>query len=443
MNGTSTMRYYILILTFIFSLASTAMAKTVESHNATLLSFKGAIGPASTEYLKKGLKQAAQNHAYLVIFELDTPGGLVTSMREMVELMLSSTLPVVVYVSPSGARATSAGTFLVYASNIAAMAPGTHLGSATPVSFGLPSETKNKKKTSASAMERKVMEDATAYIRSLAQLRGRNVQWGEAAVLKGKSLSATEALKMGVIDIVANNLKDLLTQINQKTVKLNHTTLTLDTDDTVIEPFKMDWRTRFLSIITDPNVAYILLLVGIYGLLFEFTTPGMVLPGTIGAIALLLALYALHLLPINYVGASLIMLGLILLLVEIFSSGFGILGAGGVVSFAIGSIFLLDRKVPGFSISLPLILSTTAVTAVFFLALVQLVIRSHLKPVVSGKEHFIGKKTHVFQNAQGVLQVHLEGEAWNIKADVPLAVDQWVEIKDVEGLTLVVQPVKT
>lgn len=435
------MKHLILAFALLFSVTTCVFAEPSQKETVTLLDFKGPIGPASVEYFRMGLKQAAQSQSRFLIFQLNTPGGLMTSMRDIIEDILSASMPVVVYVAPSGARASSAGTYILYASNIAVMAPGTHLGAATPVNMMAPEEKPAGKTqyTTSSTMKIKALEDATAYIRSLAQLRDRNVQWAEQAVLKGESISAEEALKIKVIDMVARDLPDLLKQIHLREIKFNNQTIKLDTQQLKLNEIEMDWRIQFLNFITDPNIAYILLLIGICGLFFEFTTPGLVVPGVVGAIAFLLALYALYLLPVNYAGAGLMLLGITMIAIEATSVGFGILGVGGIISFIIGSIFLLDRDVPGFYIRLPVVFAITGFMTAFFLIVMQLAARSHLRPIVSGKENLMGKKGRVIKTAQGTFQIHIEGEIWQVDSDEPLKEGEWVEVIQVKGLVLIVK----
>jgi len=334
---------------------------------AALLEITGAIGPAVQDFIHRGLGRAVKQGDQVVILRIDTPGGLSKSMRGIIKDILSSPIPVIAYVAPSGARAASAGTYILYASHIAAMAPGTNLGAATPVSIVSPGTGKDKKKAKAkSASMLKAINDAKAYIRSLAQLRGRNVKWAEKAVSEAASLSAQEALKINVINFVAKNIPDLLRQANGKTVIVQGNQKELKTVGLSVKQIMPDWRTKFLAVITDPSVAYILLMIGFYGLFFEFANPGFVVPGVVGAICLLLALYAFQLLPINYAGLGLILLGMAFIVAEAFMPSFGALGIGGVISFVIGSIMLLKTDVTGYRLPWGLIIGVTLVTGFFF-----------------------------------------------------------------------------
>lgn len=427
-------RCWMPVLLFLFS--SFSFAQTEKT--ALLLNIKSAISPATQEYIERGLSQAAKQNAQVVILQLDTPGGLDKSMRGIISNILASPIPVIAYVAPSGARAASAGTFILYASHIAAMAPGTNLGAATPVNIA--GDGSEKKEKSPDAMEKKVTQDAMAYIRSLAQLRNRNVQWAEQAVKQGASLSANEALQMKVIDVIATDIPDLLTKINNRQVSIQGQTKTLATDKLSVNEFTPDWRVKFLNIITDPNVVYILMLLGIWGLFFEFSNPGFVLPGVTGAICLLLALYGFQLLPINYVGFALIIFGIGCLIAEAFVSSFGALGIGGIIAFALGSLFLVETGA-GFQIAWQLILAATLTTAAFFLLIVNIALRSRFRPVVSGREELIGQTGVVEVDANGLMRMRVKGEMWQVHAEQPLHQGTLVRVIRVDGLTLLVEPV--
>lgn len=439
-NTWSFSKFYFLsiVLSLCFAMPVAHAAK-----NALLLDVNTAIGPATQDYIQRGLDSAAKTNANLVILRLDTPGGLETSMRGINRAILASTIPIVTYVAPAGARAASAGTFILYASHIAAMAPGTNLGAASPVGFGMPSsEPENNKNKPPDTMTKKATNDAAAYIRSLAQLRGRNVDWAEKAVREAVSLSAEEALKINVIDLIATDIPDLLNKINGRLVKLPNGTVQLQTKDLSITSVEKDWRFQFLSIITDPSVAYILLLIGIYGIFFEFYNPGFVLPGVVGAISLLLALYAFQLLPINYVGFALLLLGLSFMIIEIYIASFGVLGIGGVIAFAVGSIFLLDTNVPGFSIAWQLILVMALVSAAFFLVVINLAYRSMRKKVVSGREALIGSEGVVLEYSKTYSAVRIQGEIWKAQSEKPLHPGQRIRVTQISGLLLTVEPIE-
>lgn len=416
------------------------------ANQALLLEITGAISPATQDYIQRSMDYAKNHEVKLIILRLDTPGGLETSMRGINRAILSSSIPVVTYVAPQGARAASAGTFILYASHIAAMAPGTNVGAASPVSIGggmlSPGSEGNNAKKVTSTEEKKATNDAAAYIRSLAQIRDRNVDWAEKAVREAVSLSASEALKLKVIDLIADNTSDLLQKINGRTIHIQGGEQTLQTANLTVESYQPDWRFQFLSIITDPSVAYILLLIGIYGLFFEFYNPGFVLPGVAGIICLLLALYAFQLLPINYAGFALLLLGITFMVIEIFISSFGVLGIGGIIAFAVGSIFLLDTNIPGYGIAWQLILIMCVVTAIFFLVVINLAVRSMRKKVVSGRESLIGSEGVVINYIENQAMVRIQGEIWSAQSSQALRPGQKIRVKEVSGLLLTVVPVE-
>ena len=419
------------------------------------LTIEGAIGPASADYFARAMDKASRLNAQLVVIRMDTPGGLDSAMRHIIKQITNSSVPVATYVSPTGARAASAGTYILYASHIAAMAPGTNLGAATPVSIGgLPGadkakpEEKNKgndKNTdqapgNADAMRHKVVNDAVAYIRSLADLHGRNADWAEKAVREAASLPAQEALKLKVIDIVASGMDDLLKQINGRKLQVLGQTRQLHTTGSAVTVIEPDWRSRLLSVITDPNVAYILLLIGIYGLIFEFANPGSIVPGTVGAICLLIALYAFQLLPINYAGVALLLLGVALMVGEAFQPSFGILGIGGTVAFVIGSIILLETDAPGFGIDISIIITFTVISVLVFIFVIGMAIRARRRPVVSGLEQLVGGEARVMADFDHQGQVAIHSETWTAISPTPVKKDQTVKVTGMKGLTLQVEP---
>ncbi|BCT67479.1 nodulation protein NfeD [Nitrosospira sp. NRS527] len=448
----------ILLLLPTFVPAAPVMVTTVD----------GPIAPASADFVQRSLERAAAEGALLVVLQLDTPGGLDTSMRQIIRGILASPVPVAAFVAPSGARAASAGTYILYASHIAAMAPGTNLGAATPVQIGgLPEpgpepESRPKPSPGSSAnqadesggghiaaedkmpkkdaMSRKVIQDAAAYIRALAQMRKRNVEWAERAVHEAVSLSAVDALNLNVIDYVAADVPDLLRQLNGREVTILGQNLTLDTLSATIQVVEPDWRTRLLAVITNPSVAYILMLIGIYGLFFEFSNPGFVLPGVAGAICLLLALYAFQLLPVNYAGLALILLGIAFITAEAFLPSFGALGVGGMIAFIAGSLMLIDTDLPGYGIPWPMIAGISVASALFLIFVVGMALKSRRSPIVSGHEAMIGAIGEMLEDTSGEGMVRVHGELWNAHSEQPLARGQKVRVTGIDGLVLHVIP---
>jgi membrane-bound serine protease (ClpP class) len=418
------------------------------------ITIDGAIGPATAGYVKDALAKAAERRAAAVILSLNTPGGLATSMREIISDVLASPIPVIGYVAPSGAHAASAGTYILYATHIAAMAPGTNLGAATPVELGnpipgLPSSAPdkgNKDKGDSpnepgpkDAMAAKETNDAVAFIRSLAELRGRNADWAEKAVREAASLSASAALQEKVIDLIARNPADLLKQIDGRTVEIAGGEMRrLATKDTAIEALDPGWVSRFLSIITDPNVAVILLMVGIYGLIFEFMSPGAVAPGVVGTICLLLGLYALNMLPINYAGLALMLLGMTLLAVEAVNPT-AVLGFGGVASFLLGAMMLLKVEAPGYRLSWTVVGIAAAMFAALILTVLGSLRRARRSPVRVGAQAMRGQSAEVLDWNDIEGHVFTQGERWQARGAEAFKPGETVEVANVTDLTLVVR----
>jgi len=421
-----------------------------------------AIGPASADFVARALARAADEHAQLVVLQIDTPGGLDRSMRQIVKDILASPVPVAAFVAPSGARAASAGTYILYASHIAAMAPGTNLGAATPVNMGAPdalpappqkpgdARTKESKEQPApttepaaeqSAMNKKQVHDAAAYIRSLAQLRGRNVAWGERAVREAVSLSADEALNEKVIDITARDVSDLVAKLNGRKVTTAAGERVLATTDVTMISIEPDWRTRFLAVITDPSVALLLLMAGVYLLIFEFMNPGMALPGVLGAISLLLGLFALQMLPVSYAGLGLLLLGLTFMIAEVFMPAYGSLGVGGIVAFVVGAVMLIDTDVPGFGIPPGLIVAVVVVTALFIFLVVGVAMKARRRPIVTGDDELIGSVGVALEDAETEGWARVHSEQWRVRSPVPLKRGQSVRVIARSDLVLSVQPV--
>ncbi len=417
-----------------------------------VLTLDGAVSPATADYSVRGIRRAAEAGAQLVVLRLDTPGGLDTSMRRIVREILASPIPVVGFVAPAGARAASAGTFILYACHIAAMSPATNLGAATPVEIGAPaggndrrrargkSESKAEEEATPDTLKRKQVHDAAAYIRSLAQLRGRNVEWAEQAVREAVSLSAADAKSKHVIDVIADDLTALLKQLDGQKIMVQGAERTLQTagaETTFLEP---DWRARLLAIIADPSVAMILMMVGVYGLIFEFANPGFVLPGVAGGICLLLALFAFQLLPVNYAGLGLILLGIACIIAEAFVPSFGTLGIGGAVALAIGSVILIQPGAAGFGVPLSFSIALAVASAAIVFFIVSLAARARRRPVGTGREDLLGARAVVVQDMQSEGWARVRGETWRVVSRVPLAGGQSVRVVAVDGLTLSVEP---
>lgn len=409
---------------------------------AILLDINGPIGPATQDYVHRGIEHAINENAELIILNLDTPGGLDKAMRDIIKDIINSPLPIVAYVTPAGARAASAGTYILYASHIAAMAPATNLGAATPVFIESPfatfSEKPSKEMAAHTPLETKIVNDAAAYIKGLAGLRGRNIAWAEKAVREGGSLPADEAVKLHIVDFIAQDIPELLKKLNGHVVTLQQQKKALHTQDLVVEHWGKDWRVRFLEMITDPSIAYFLLLLGIFGLFFELSNPGFVLPGVMGIISLLLAFYALQMLPVNYAGLGLLLAGLIFMTSELYITSYGVLGVGGVIAFVLGSILLFDMD--GYAIPWKLIFGMSLFFIGFFFMMIRLVLKSRQQRVVSGVKSLIGRIAVVIEDFDGIGWVKIGGETWKSRSAVPLKKGQKVKIIQITGLEFLVEP---
>jgi membrane-bound serine protease (ClpP class) len=424
------------------TMASNAPAGT----EALLVDIDGAIGPASLRHLTQALQEAQRDPLIaLIILRIDTPGGLVSTMREMIAGIIGARVPVIGYVAPSGARAASAGTYILYATNVAAMAPGTNVGAATPIELGgtptnLPGKKEQGKNDAApaDAAKTKAVNDMVAFIRSLAELRGRNAKWAEEAVRQASSISASEALKLGVIDLIADSVPELLTAIDGRKVKIAKDEQTLSTKGLTVRTMSPDALTQLLSVITDPNIALILMMIGVYGIIFEFFTPGTFAPGIIGAICLVLALYALNQLPFNYTGLALLLIGIVCMIGEVFTPTFGALTIGGLIAFVLGAVFLFDTDVPGFKLSWTVISAMALTSALMLTLLLGYVWRAMRRPVSTGEMTLVGRTATVvdWSGASGHVFVH--GERWAARSQDKLDKGQSVRILRLDGLTLIV-----
>ena len=415
-----------------------------------VLTLDGAIGPAISTYIQTGITGAAESGASLIVIQMDTPGGLDTAMRDIIQGILDSDVPVVTYVSPQGARAASAGTYILYASHVAAMAPATTLGAATPVQIGMPSlptagdeeESEDQGNAGTTAMERKMINDARAYIRGLAERNGRNAFWAESAVTDAAALSAEEALAENVVDIVAEDLNNLLVQLHGRELVIKGTAITLDTAGIPLQFHEMDWRMKMLTVLTNPSLILILGMIGLYGLVIEFYNPGFGFGGVVGIICLLLAGYGLQLLPVNYAGLALVALGLVLMGAEALMPSFGILGIGGIIAFLVGGVMLIDTQTEIFRISLPLLIAVATFTAILLGITLRMFMRIKKTETVSGIQTLVGLIGTSAGNFATEGTVKIQGELWHASTNTPLQHGDRVKVTAVDGLNLQVTKIR-
>ena len=427
----------LLLLTLLWSAFSTAAPTRVVE-----LEIDGPIGVATADYLNSGIEHAEEIGAELIIITIDTPGGLMKPMREIVQGILASTVPIAAYVGPAGARADSAGTYILLACHIAAMTPTSHLGAATPVPLvNSPAKKDSDDETAAPAMDRKIMNDAVSYIRSLADRHGRNADWAESAVTDAATLTAQEALEKNVIEFIAENQQELLALVDGYEVEIAGTSRTISTGDAEIEAFEANWRIRLLTVISNPEIVLLLGLIGLYGLMYEGWNPGAIVPGVVGAICLLLAAYALQVLPVNYAGLALIIVGIALMVAEAYAPSFGALGLGGIAAFVFGAIIMFDSGVPGFGISYAFVIGLGLGFAVLLIWLLGYLLKLRRRGAVTGKGSIVGGTAIAMEDFEGDGKVWLEGEAWHARSRGAVTKDEQLIVTRLDGLTLDVEPV--
>ena len=433
------------LLAIALALVTSAEEPQATTQGIWVIDIDGAIGPATSDYVLRGIADAEEADAKLVVLRMNTPGGLDNAMRDIIEAILSSDVPVASYVGPKGARAASAGTYISYASHVAAMAPATNLGAATPVQMGaptLPSPDQDGSPTQtdqATAMEKKMVNDASAYIRGLAELRDRNADWAEAAVREAASLDAESALAENVIDIIATDIPDLLTQLEGLVIDLNEEEVTLNLEGVDLYYYEADLRTEILSILTNPSMILVLGMIGIYGIILEFYNPGALVPGVIGAICLLLAAYSVQLLPLNYAGLALIILGVVLMVAEAMIPSFGILGIGGIIAFSIGGLMLFDTEIDAFQVGLPTIAATATISALLLVFTVRIAIRVHRKRIKTGLNSLIGESGQALEDFAREGQVRVGAEIWRAVSEAPVEKGDDISVTSVDGLVLHVE----
>jgi membrane-bound serine protease (ClpP class) len=444
---------------FAFLLVLIASGASAADNKVVVLEVDGGIGVATADYLDHGIRHAEEINAELIIIDMDTPGGLMGPTRDIVQRILGARVPVATFVTPAGARADSAGTYILLASHIAAMTPTTHLGAATPVALTgddatpEPSadddgadkgddtdEDASPATKPGTAMERKVLNDAVAYIRGLAERHGRNADWAEQAVRDAATLTANEALEMNVIEFIADDHSDLLTQVDGYEIKVGSGTVALATEHTTIENYEPNWRIRILSAIANPEIVLLLGIIGLYGLMYEGWNPGAIVPGVVGVICLLLAAYALQVLPVNYAGLALIIVGLALMTAEAFAPSFGALGLGGIAAFVFGAIMMFDSDIPGFGISITFVTGLAILAALAIIWLVGFALKLRKRGAVTGKGSIIGGIGIAIGDFTGEGKIWLEGESWVAHSRVPVEKDQQVVVLAMDGLILEVEP---
>ncbi len=444
-----------LLLFAILAILSASAGMTVSAQQAAapapilLAEVTGVIGPPASHHVEAAIEGAEARGAEFLILQINTPGGLETSMRDIIEDILDSRVPIVGYVAPSGGRAASAGAFIMYATHVAAMAPGTNIGAATPVQITgggtNPPPTPTGKEdetapTNGDALDRKAVNDAAAFIRSLAALRGRNAEWGERAVRYGEAVSASEAADLNVIELIATDVDDLMRQLDGRVVAMPSGERTLATRGRSIERIEPTLATQMLGVLANPNIAFLLMLIGVYGLIYEFASPGAIAPGVIGAVCLVLGLYALNQLPLNYAGFALIILGIAFMVAEAFTPTFGVLGIGGVIAFIIGGAMLIDTDVPEYRLSWFVIIGAGVLTGGFIALAAGFAVRAHRRKVTTGREALIGARARVLDWSGAAGHVWLASERWSALGPEGLAAGHWVRVMDVDSLTVRVAP---
>jgi len=426
-------RVTISILLFLTLIASASFGKTEEGARESVYvgTYEGVINPVAAEYINHVLALAQEAGAAAVVIRLDTPGGLDTSMRLTIKDITASPIPVIVYVSPSGGRAASAGVFILYAAHIAAMAPGTNVGAAHPVAMGGEMD---------AVMKAKVENDAAAYIKSIAEKRGRNVQWAEDAVRKSVSVTEREALSLKVIDLIADDVPSLLAAVDGREVVTGAGKVVLHTKGAPLKEAPMGWRLEALKALSDPNIAFILMTLGTIGLIAELYNPGAILPGIVGAISLILAFYSLQTLPINYAGVLLILLGVVLFILEIKVVSYGLLSLGGIAAMVLGALLLVKTDAPFLKVSLSVIIPTVVTFGGFLLAITWLAVKSQMRRPVTGAESMVGSIAVAKTDLAPRGKVFLQGEIWDAVSEEPVREGEEAEVKAVAGLTLTVRP---